>query len=131
MTQQRRKAGWYKHVHHGADPIEWCWDEDERQKAIERKPASEQPLRKKFFQPLQDTSMIPPALDKAEASFYEAGATYDKALATYDKARATYYKAEATYDEARAAARPVLLEIHKAQCFPDCPWDGQTIFSKR
>ena len=69
-----------------------------------------------------------------------AWAEYEKvrgpALAEYKKVRglawAEYEKvhglAWAEYEKVRGLALAPILALHKKECQPDCPWNGQTIF---
>ena len=45
----------------------------------------------------------------------------------YDKARETYYKVGKAYDKENAEE---LKKLHD-ELFPDCPWNGETIFTRQ
>ncbi len=123
------KTGFAFHCHHDT-LVEWVTDYDERVKYIkENKPESEQELRLRLFK------MIPP--DRLPPELYKAGDDYDKALDAYNKAGDAYNKAwdactkaRPAYDKAWAAYLPALIALHKELC-PNCPWDGNTIFTEK
>ena len=68
------------------------------------------------------------AWDKAEAAWAKAEAARDKADAAWDKAVAARDKADAAWDKAYAENLPAIEALHRAECEPDCPWNGRTIF---
>lgn len=118
---KKNKAGFAFHVHHDR-LFEWCFDYDERVKAIEQdKPKHEQELRLRLFK------LIP--LESLPKKLVKAGEACAKAWEAYAKAWEAYNKAREAYDKAGEAYEPELIELHKQLC-PDCPWDGNTIFSK-
>ncbi|KKL79510.1 hypothetical protein LCGC14_2014070 [marine sediment metagenome] len=134
------KKGMFWHVHHDT-LLEYCYDYDERVRFIKKnKPKSEQELRLRLFQPVK--GKFPRAVTKAWAACDKARAAYDKARAAYDKARAAYDKAWTAYNKARTACAKArtaynkaaknnivaIEKLHRKEC-PDCPWDGETIFS--
>ena len=138
------------HVHHDS-LVEWCYDYAKRIAFIEaNKPAKEQELRLKLFRMIP-TDRLPPklisaredcdkaleALDKAWEALDKAGEARDKAREDYDKARKALNKAWEALDKARGAyykiltaCMPELIKLHEELC-PDCPWDGETIFSEK
>jgi exonuclease VII small subunit len=82
--------------------------------------------------------------DKAGAELDKARAEWDKAWAEWQKARAEYNKARAELDKAQAEYNKAGAEWQKAEAeckdeinaqferyFPDCPWDGETLFPGR
>ncbi len=148
---KKRISGLAHCCHHDVH-WEYCYDYEERVKYIRKeKPASEVKLRLKLFQIIPDDklpgrdSLEFEAYDKAWKAYTKAGVVYTKAWATYDEARVSYDKARAAYTKARAAytkAReaydkaweayykafaPQLAKLH-SEMFPDCTWDGESIF---
>ncbi len=80
------------------------------------------------------------ACNKAGEAFDRAREAYIKAYAAYIKAHAAYIKAHSAFDtawEAYIKAREAyntknksaIEALHKELC-PDCPWDGDTIFTR-
>jgi len=63
------------------------------------------------------------------AKLVEAMKAYDEAWKAYVKAWKAYDEALTAYDEAWKAAMPAILKLHAKEC-PNCPWDGETIFSE-
>ena len=68
------------------------------------------------------------AWDKAYAAWDKAAAARDKAVAARDKAVAAWDRAFAAWDKAAADNLPAIETLHRAECEPDCPWNGRTIF---
>jgi hypothetical protein len=64
---------------------------------------------------------LPQALVKAEA-------VLDKAGEAYDKEWEAYVKASAAFGKEWEAHKPEIAKLHTELC-PNCPWDGETIFS--
>jgi len=83
------------------------------------------------------------ASDKARKVYDEAREACDEARKASDKARKALGEARKVYDEAReacdeaektykgigVACKTEIEALHKIEC-PDCPWDGETIFSE-
>ena len=124
------------HVHHDilieplTEPIE-----SRREYIRMHKPLSGQPLRLRLLKPV--VGKLPDALLKAGAVYDKAGAVYGKARAVYDKAKVAYGKADVVYgkasvayDKAWADTAPEIEALHRQEC-PDCPWDGNTIFTRQ
>jgi len=98
----------------------------------ENKPRMEWPLRLRLLKEV-DINRLPPRLvsackvcDKAWKAYVKAG----KALEAHDKAREAYNKAWEAHIEAREACRDEIEALHKEVC-PNCPWDGETIFTRK
>ena len=134
----------------------WCGDYNERVEYIKiNKPSDEVPLRLKLFQ-LVPKDRIPgrespewiafvkagEARAKAGEVYAKAGEAYPKAsIADYDKAWEAYDKAweafvktgEAFYKtwEAYYNKRQGELEQLHTELFPDCPWNGYSIFPNK
>ena len=144
------KSGLAFHVHHNI-LIEFCYDYDERDKVIKRdKPRSERKLRLRLFQLIPLNRLPKKGLRaylkawenciKARETYYKTIEAYNKAWEALDKAGETYYKAIEAYNKAREAldkAGEIYLKVNKqaleklhTELCPDCPWDGETIFSK-
>lgn len=109
-------SGLALHCHH--DKLaEWCWDYQERLEYIQtEKPEEERELRKALFQ-LIPIGLLPAAFVKAADAFRAAFASQ----ISVDKARVAYTKA-------RHALH--LKALHRQICHPNCPWNGETIFSR-
>jgi len=137
-----RKSGFYWHVHHGV-LLEWCYSYEERkQYIIEHKPASEQELRLRLFQPVHGT--LPGAVARAGEEYARARKEYDRAREEYARSREEYVRAWEEYvrageeyarageecDRAREEHAAEIEALHEQEC-PDCPWDGQTIFPEK
>ena len=139
------KTGFAFHVHHDV-LVEFCTDYDKRVKYIRTtKPKEEQELRLRLFK-LIPSDHLPKNLLETEVAYNEVEAVYDEAKAAYNKARAAFNEARVAYNvvwtaydeaydkartacnEARAAYASLFEQLHQELC-PDCPWDGQTIFS--
>ncbi len=135
------KQGFAFHVHH--DKLwEWCTSYEERRDyIIHDKPASEQELRMRLFKMIPE-ERIPLSLRQARAAHNKAwtaynkagtacnkaGTAYNKAVTAYNKAGTAHNKAWTAYNKAVTACAPEMEALHKELC-PDCPWNGQTIFS--
>ena len=106
--------------HRGHDVLmEFCWNYATRVTEIKRnKPKNERKLRLRLLQIIPE-HRLPPALVRARVAFNKA---YE-ALVDYDKARVAYR-------EARDACTPEIEKLHQELCL-NCPWDGQTIFSRK
>ena len=121
------KKGMFWHVHHDT-LLEYCYDYDERVRFIKKnKPKSEQELRLRLFQPVK--GKLPMAVTKARAAYDKARAAYGKAMTAYDKTGIACAKAMTAYDKAIENNMPAIEKLHRKE-YPDCPWDGRTIFSK-
>ena len=70
------------------------------------------------------------AFDEAMRAYAEARQAFDKARRAHAEARQAHDEAGRAYDKARQAFEPELIKLHKELC-PDCPWDGETIFSSK
>jgi len=96
------------HCHHDT-LVDYIYGYDERVAYIkEYKPKEEQELRLRLFQ------MIP----------------NDRLPKRLIKALKAHNKAWDTFNKARDACQPELEKLHEELC-PNCPWDGNTIFSGR
>ncbi len=128
------KKGMFWHVHHDT-LLEYCYDYDERVRFIKKnKPKSEQELRLRLFQPVK--GKLPMAVTKAMTAYAKARTAhakariaYAKAWTAYTKARIAYTKAWTAYTKAIENNMPAIEKLHRKE-YPDCPWDGRTIFSK-
>ena len=121
--------------------IHWILWPDYKRRAsdIRRfKPPEEVPLRLALFQ-IVPSHLLSENFQKALVGWEKALADREKAFeqADEEKAWADLEKAQADLEGARedwkkawAQAEPELAELH-AQLFPDCPWDGHTIFTRR
>ena len=135
------------HCRHHGKHWEFCNDYDERVAYIKAyKPDGEQPLRLKLFGIVSD-DLVPgkdspewqtcvkagQAYVKAGQAEVKAGQAYVKAGQAEVKARQTYVKAWQADEKARQAYvqryQPELDALH-AKLWPDCTWNGKTIFSK-
>ena len=67
---------------------------------------------------------------KTERQYYEARQKITKTEKKYDEARRKFIKAKEKYYEAYKKYESQILSLHAKEC-PNCPWDGETIFSKR
>lgn len=145
----KRKSGFAFHVRHDV-LIEWCYDCDERVRTIKRdKPIKEQELRLRLFQ-LIPQDRLPVKLNKAWEAYdktrkaydktreaciktgeacTKAWKAYDKAWKAYDKAGEACTKAGEACTKAGEACNKEIEILHQELC-PNCPWNGQTIFSK-
>jgi len=112
------KFAW--HVHHEilaeplTEPIE-----DRIAYIRESKPIAEQELRLRLLKPV--VGILPAKYAAARAGYNAARAGYNAAWAEYDAARARY-------DAAGAEYTPEIEALHLQEC-PNCPWNGETIFS--
>jgi hypothetical protein len=98
---KKRTKGFYWHVHHDSQLLEWCYDYEERLDYIKnKKPENERELRIKLFQPIK--GRLPKFLLAAGAKYDAAKAKFDAARAGCDAARAKYDAAKAKFDAARA-----------------------------
>ena len=134
------------HCHHDT-LFEYCFDYDKRVACIKgNKPEEEQELRLRLFKIIPE-ELIPGreskeyiAYVKAGVAHVKAGVAHAKAWVAYDKAWVAYVKAGVAYVEAGVAYdkawdvydkkyKREIKELHAMLC-PNCPWDGETIFSK-
>ena len=98
------------HCCHHDKHYEYCYDYDERVKFIkESNPPEEQELRLRLFQIIPDD-----VLPGKDSPSWEA---CRKALATYRKALDAYFKVYS-----------VELNALHDKLFPDCTWNGRSIF---
>ncbi len=127
---------------------EWCHSYDERVKYIEeRKPENEKEIRLRLMKPvlgelptefINMCQELGIATQKHDAAYQEhvrtnlvRGGTeeYDAALKKYDE---TFKKYDAAYEvciKMREKYKSIVEELHTQEC-PNCPWDGETIFSE-
>ena len=127
----------YWHIHHDT-LLEWTTEPIEnRIKFIEtEKPKDERPLRLKLLRKMKGE--LPVAANKARRVYDKAGRVFDdkarrvynKAGRVYNEARRAYDEAWRAYDEALSTHEAEINALHAAECEPDCPWNGQTIFPK-
>ncbi|MDP2665396.1 MAG: hypothetical protein Q8P23_01950 [bacterium] len=131
-------TGLYWHLYH-EDLFEWCNDFADRVAYIRSsKPVYEQALRLALFKPVKN----PPAeLAKAVRALHRSKETLDvwslrynvsndeKIRAGYDRAIKRFNNAQDVYFEVERSVRDRMVLIHAQEC-PNCPWDGQTIFSE-
>uniref|UniRef100_A0A6H1ZYZ7 Uncharacterized protein n=1 Tax=viral metagenome TaxID=1070528 RepID=A0A6H1ZYZ7_9ZZZZ len=102
MVNPEIKSGLAFHCHHDT-LVEWVSNYDERVEAIKaNKPLEEQELRLRLFK------LIP--IERLPTELLEARAAYAKARA--------------------ACAKAYFEGLHRELC-PDCPWNGETIFSNK
>jgi hypothetical protein len=143
-------ASW--HCHH---EVLCEWDIYPRENRIayikSHKPAHEQELRLRLYQPMGEAAIAAwaeyekvkkPAWAEYEKVKQAAWAEYEKvaqpAWAEYEKVQqaawAEYEKVKqaawAEYEKVKQAAWAPLEAIHKIEC-PNCPWNGQTTFPDR
>lgn len=123
---------WHCHHHVLVEPL--TRPLEVRKESIRRsKHPDEVPLRLRLIRlvsgqlpsPVIETGV---AYEKARAVCEKARAVYKKEWAALDKAVTAYEEAWAAYDEAVAGNLPAIMALHAAECEPDCPWDGHTIF---
>ena len=123
------ETGFAFHVHHDT-LIEWCTDYQERVDYIKRdKPANEQELRLRLFKIIPE-DRLPVELVVAGKAYDEARKACIVAWKAYEVAEKAYNEAGKAYDVAWKAYQPELLKLHSELC-PDCPWDGNTIFTRK
>ena len=124
------------HFHHDI-LAEWCSGYNRRVEEIKQfKPKMEQSLRLRVFR-LIPNDRLPSKLktayeiyDKAEEAHIRAWEIYVKAQEARDKAGEARDKAEEARDKAWETCMPQLERLHGELC-PDCPWNGQTIFTRQ
>ena len=124
------KTGLALHCHHKL-PFEWCHDYDKRVKYITKfKPKNEQKLRLRLFKIIPEDRLP----QKGLMTLLKAGETYNKTIETYIKAEETLFKARETWVKAGETYikvnKEALEKLHEELC-PDCPWDGNTIFTRK
>ena len=68
------------------------------------------------------------AYDKAMTAYNKAGTACAKAETAYNKARIACAKARTACAKAAKNNIVAIEKLHRKEC-PDCPWDGETIFS--
>jgi len=136
---KKQKSG-LAHLCHHDRHWEFCYDFDKRIRFIKKyKPEDEIETRLKYFKIIPN-NILPggdspkwDAYDKAGAAFdraWAAWAAFDRAWAAwaaFDRAGAAW----AAFDRAGAAyLAKYKLELDKLhdKLFPDCPWNGNTMF---
>jgi len=67
--------------------------------------------------------------NKAVAAWNKAYVAWDKAYVAWDKAYAALAKAYVAWDKAVADNMPALEVLHAKEC-KNCPWGGETIFTR-
>lgn len=106
----------------------------------ENKYPSEVPLRLRLLAPVRGA--LPPAVVSAGKTYVCAQKDYVRAQKDYAYAGKDYVRAKKThdyasdiYDRTRKVYMDILTDhaeeiaaLHRKEC-PDCPWDGETIFS--
>ncbi len=144
VKQEEEKviSGYAFHVHHDI-LVEYCTDYQERVDYIMRnKPRGEMSLRLRLFKMIS-VDRLPHELLEARVKMGEACQKWDEAYQKWDEARQKLGEAYQKWDEAcqkwdEARQKwgeayqkylPYLVDLHKELC-PNCPWDGETIFSK-
>ena len=121
------QKGFFWHVHHDK-LIEFCYGYEERASFIRTdKPTHEQKTRLRLFKPVKGS--LPQEVIEAGQAYAKAGQAYDKAWQAYNKAWQAYDKAEQAYGEALKNNMPAITALHEKEC-PNCPWNGETIFSE-
>lgn len=125
----KQNSGLAHCLHHGTH-WEFCHDFNEREDYIrENKPADEVELRLKLFKLIPDE--ICPGKDSAEWQAFQALQAYDTAWPAHKAGQA--FQVLQAYDTAwRAYLNKYAdeLAVLHSKLFPDCPWDGKTIFIK-
>jgi chromosome segregation ATPase len=118
------KRPWAWHIHHKrlleplTEPI------DNRRDCIERyKPAEERPLRLRLIKPVTNLEML--TNNAAWQQWEEAERQWEEAERQLQAAERQWQAAER-----QLQSNPDILALHAIEC-PDCPWDGQTIFSDK
>ncbi len=145
------RTKFYWHIHHEV-LLEVRTEAISKRKNYIRvnKPQNEQKLRLKLLKPVR--GKLPAKILKAGDARRKAWANHRKATAAYDKAikvcekraavGAAYYGTMAAYNktwdafeetwaplrQALKANIPAIAKLHAKEC-PNCPWDGNTIFS--
>ena len=131
MSQVKQNSGLAHCVHHDSH-WDLCPDYRSRVSDIRSyKPLKEIPLRLKLFQ-IVPSHLLSENLQKALVGWEKALADREKTWADLEKARKARVdreKAQGEWETALEQAEPELAKLH-ARLFPDCPWDGKTIFSK-
>lgn len=141
------KSGLVVHVHHKDKLFEFCYDYGRRVNVIETtKSTKEIPLRLRLlrivaedripgrdspeWQLCQKTGIVcQEAWEVSQEAWktYKAGVVCQKAEKAYQKTWEVSQEAEEAYLVKYASE---LEALHKEIC-PDCPWDGQTIFTRK
>ena len=67
---------------------------------------------------------------RAEKVYAKAWEAHNKVYEACEKAEETHNKAEKACIRTLEACMPQLERLHKELC-PDCPWNGQTIFTRQ
>ena len=141
MSAKKVVSGLSMHCHHGSKLFGFCYDYDERVEYIkENKPEAEQKLRLRLFK-IPPRDRIPglnspewEACDKAREAYNKAWEACNKAREAYNKAREACDKAWEAYNkawEAYITKYEAELEMLHDEFCPDCPWDGETIFTRK
>ena len=116
------------HVHHDVLVEPLSAPLEERIAYIkEHKPQEEQELRLRLLKPV--VGMLPDAVLKAVDAYTKARDAYTTAGDAYTTAGDAYAKAWDAYDKVISGDQEAIESLHAQEC-PDCPWDGQTIFSE-
>ena len=140
MNDQPVPQGMAHCVHHHTH-YEICYDLEDRIRYISgQKDGSKRPLRlallglvpleslpSRLTRPIQAWEKTSAAWEEASAAWEEASAAWQKANAAWQKAHAA---ADATWQEADREHLPELTALHD-KLWPDCPWDGKTIFTRK
>jgi len=141
-----RNSGFAFHCHHDI-LVEYVTDYAARVQYIkESKPRDEQDLRLRLFKLIPDTRLpevqaewykARAEWEKSLGEWEKAGAEWEKSLVEWNKAQAEWYKAFSTWNKAQAEwykasaeSEKALQELHEELC-PDCPFNGNTIFSQK
>jgi len=125
------------HCHHDT-LVEYVYDYEERVKVIKQtKPKDEQELRLRLFKMIPDELLPKKGLAtylKTGDAYYRARDAYDSAWDACHSAWDAYDKAWYAYDKAWDAYytnnKTTLEKLH-AKLYPDCPWNGETIFTRK
>jgi len=133
----KQNSGLAHCVHHDIH-WEYCYNYQKRVEFIkENKPKEEQELRLKLFKLLPNK--LVPGRESAEwKACIKTGKSYNKALQSRIMAWEAFNKATDDYNEALNAYYEAWdayfskyteeLQILHNKMFPDCPWDGESIF---
>ena len=115
------------HCCHHDTHYEFCYDYLDRVAHIKaNKPVLEIELRLKLFQLIPE-DRLPLSLRKLIQACEKVYQAYVKVDQAYNKAYQAYVKEYQALNEAIKIAMPELDKLH-AELFPDCPWNGKTIF---
>jgi len=151
MTSPKQELKFAWHVHHNVlvepltEPIE-----DRIAYIKDEKPPKEVPLRlkllkvvkgklpEKFVEVWKTYDKVRKAWSKTYKTYVdvsmmacgEVGNTYVEVLEKLEKLKKDYIEVENAWVDALKVYKKEISALHEKEC-PECPWDGETIFSKK